>query len=367
MRTATAFFITRALLTTWGRNIRPAPNRSPTTFMPAISGPSMTSSGRAAARRASSVSSTMKASMPATRAWVSRSSTGRSRQARSSAARSIPASPAYCAGQLEQALRGVGPAVQHDVLDPLAELGLDVVVDRQDAGVDDGHVEAGRDRVVEEDRVDRLAHPVVAAEGERDVRDAARCPRPGELDLQPADGLDERDRVGVVLLHPGRDREDVGVEDDVLGLEPDDLGQQVVGAPQDGDPPLDRLGLALLVEGHDHDRRAVAPAQAGLAEELRLALLERDRVDDALALELLEPGLDDRPFRAVDHDRHRRDVGLGGDPAQEAGHRRDAVEHRLVHVHVDQLGAVGDLLAGDVDRLVLGARRRSAGRTCASR
>ena len=36
----------------------------------------------------------------------------------------------------------------------------------------------------------------------------------------------------------------------------------------------------------------------------------------------------------------RGDVGLGGDPPQEAGHRRDAVEHRLVHVHVDQLGAV---------------------------
>ena len=48
-RWATAFFMTRALLTTWGRNILPAPNRSPTTFMPAISGPSMTWIGRSAA------------------------------------------------------------------------------------------------------------------------------------------------------------------------------------------------------------------------------------------------------------------------------------------------------------------------------
>ena len=151
------------------------------------------------------------------------------------------------------------------------------------------------------------------------------------------------------------------------GLKPTTLGQQVVGPPQDGDPPLDRFGLALLVEGHDDDRRAVAPAEAGLAEELGLALLERDRVDDALALELLQPGLDDRPLRAVDHDRDRRDVRLGGDPAQESGHRRDAVEHRLVHVHVDELGAVGDLLAGDVDRLVLAALGDRAGRTCASR
>ena len=37
--------MTRALFTTCGRNILPAPKRSPTTFIPAISGPSMTSMG----------------------------------------------------------------------------------------------------------------------------------------------------------------------------------------------------------------------------------------------------------------------------------------------------------------------------------
>ena len=45
-RCATACFITRALFTTCGRNILPAPKRSPTTFMPSISGPSITSIGR---------------------------------------------------------------------------------------------------------------------------------------------------------------------------------------------------------------------------------------------------------------------------------------------------------------------------------
>ena len=56
-RYLTARFITRADFTTWGRNILPAPNRSPTIFMPSISGPSMTSRGRANCCRASSVSS----------------------------------------------------------------------------------------------------------------------------------------------------------------------------------------------------------------------------------------------------------------------------------------------------------------------
>ena len=68
MRWATAFFMTRALLTTWGRNILPAPNRSPTTFMPSIRGPSITSIGRppavAISCRSASVSSTTKVSMP---------------------------------------------------------------------------------------------------------------------------------------------------------------------------------------------------------------------------------------------------------------------------------------------------------------
>ncbi len=50
----------------------------------------------------------------------------------------------------------------------------------------------------------------------------------------------------------------------------------------------------LLVEGHHDDGRAVVAAEAGLAQELGLALLERDRVDDAPALQLAQPGLEDR-------------------------------------------------------------------------
>ena len=42
---ATDCFITRADFTTCGRNILPSPNKSPTTSMPAINGPSITSSG----------------------------------------------------------------------------------------------------------------------------------------------------------------------------------------------------------------------------------------------------------------------------------------------------------------------------------
>ena len=52
-------------------------------------------------------------------------------------------------------------------------------------------------------------------------------------------------------------------------------------------------GLALLVERHHDDGGAVAADEPGLVEELLLALLQADRVDDRLALHALQPGLDD--------------------------------------------------------------------------
>ena len=75
-------------------------------------------------------------------------------------------------GVLDEALRRVGAAIEDDVLDLLEQLRLDVLVDCELAGVDDAHVEAGRDGVVEERRVHRLADRVVAAEREAEVGDA---------------------------------------------------------------------------------------------------------------------------------------------------------------------------------------------------
>jgi hypothetical protein len=49
-------------------------------------------------------------------------------------------------------------------------------------------------------------------------------------------------------------------------------------------------------------------------------------------------------LRGVDHDRHAGDVRLRGDQVEEGDHRLDGVEHALVHVDVDDLRAVLDLL-----------------------
>src|SRR5690606_12322418 len=159
--------------------------------------------------------------------------------------------------------------------------------------------------------------------------------------------FDELHGVVVVLVDAGGDREYVRIEDDVCRRETDFPRQDVVGALADLELPIGGVGLPLLVERHDDDGGTVAADQLRLLYELLLTLLQADRIDDRLPLHALQPGLDHRPLRGVDHHRNATDVGLGGDQAEEFHHRRLGVEHALVHVDVDNLGAVLDLVARD--------------------
>ncbi len=255
-------------------------------------------------------------------------------------------------GDLDQALASVRAPVQHHVLDAFAQAWLQVVVDTHHARVDDAHVQTGLDGVVQEDGVDGLAHRVVAAEAEGDVAHAARYLGARQVRLDPARGLDEVHRVVVVFLDAGGDGEDIGVEDDVLGREPHLVDQDAVGALADLDLALVGVGLALLVEGHHHGGGAIAAHQRGLAAEFGFAFLHGDAVDDALALDALQARFDDAPLGTVDHDRHARDLGLAGDQLEETLHGRGRIEHGLVHVDVDDLGAVFHLLARHRQRVL---------------
>ena len=87
----------------------------------------------------------------------------------------------------------------------------------QHLGIDDRHVHTRLDGVVEKHRMHGLAHGVVAAEGERKVRHAARDLRMGKVLLDPARRVDERLGVAVVLRNARCDGQHVGVENDVFG------------------------------------------------------------------------------------------------------------------------------------------------------
>jgi len=70
-----------------------------------------------------------------------------------------------------QAFRRVRIAVEDHVLAGLAQGRVDLVVDVQLPGVDNRHVKPGGDGVVQEHRMHRAAHRLVAAEGETEVRE----------------------------------------------------------------------------------------------------------------------------------------------------------------------------------------------------
>ena len=97
-------------------------------------------------------------------------------------------------GNRQKPLGRIVAAGEHHILDALAEFGLYVFVYAELARVDDPHVHPGADRVVEKDRVHRLAQRVVAAERERDVGDPAADQRVRQRFLDALDRLDEVER-----------------------------------------------------------------------------------------------------------------------------------------------------------------------------
>ena len=252
--------------------------------------------------------------------------------------------------KLDQSFCRVGPPVEDDILDELEQILGDVLVDHQLTRVDDAHVQPRPDRVVEKRGMDRLAHAVVAAEREGEVGDATGDVDPGEALLDLPRRVDEILRVGGVLLDAGGDGEDVGVEDDVLGLEAGLFGQELVGAAGDLHLAFERVCLADLVECHHDGGRAVPAYQARLVQERLLTALQADRVGHALALQAFEARLEDRHLGAVDHHGDPGDLGLGREQVEVADHRRLRVEQVGVHIDVEQVGAATDLIERHLDR-----------------
>ena len=255
-------------------------------------------------------------------------------------------------GDFQQAFSRVRAAIQHHIFDAFAQVGFQIVVQRQRAGVDDAHVHARFDGVVQKHDVDRLTHQLVAAERERHVGDAAGDMAQREAAFELARGFDEGHRVIVVFLNAGRDREHIGIENNIFGWKTNAFGQQRVGARTDLDLARDGIGLTLFVEGHHHHRRAVAAHQPRLTQEFRLAFLHRDGIDDAFALQTFQAGFDHAEFRAVHHHRNTRDIRFGGDQIEIIDHRFFGVEHALVHVDIEHLRAVFHLLARNRHRFV---------------
>ena len=108
----------------------------------------------------------------------------------------------------------------------------------------------------------------------------------------------------------------------------------------------------LLVERHHDHRRAVIAADPRLGEELarRLPSCEIELTTDLPCTHSSPASITSNLDESIITG-HAGDVGLGGDQVEERHHRLARVEQTLVHVDVDHLGAVLDLVAGDVEGL----------------
>ena len=125
----------------------------------------MTSRGLAANCRASSTSRSMNSVIPLTSA-CSRRFADRLLAPGESLLGSLHPRTLIALGEGEQSFGGVRPPVEDDILAGVAQFRFDLGIDRKLARVDDAHIHAGRDGVIEEDRMHGLAHRLVAAKRE---------------------------------------------------------------------------------------------------------------------------------------------------------------------------------------------------------
>src|SRR5581483_1799067 len=164
----------------------------------------------------------------------------------------------------------------------------------------------GGNGVIEKGGMNGFANNIVAAKTERDVRDTAAHLGVWQVGLDPAGRVDVVNRVVVVLLHPGGDGENVGIEDNVFGREPDFIYQDFVSAFANADLVFVICGLALFVEGHYDGSGAVFQDGSGMLAKYLFAFFQRNRIDNALALQAFQACLDDLPLGGIDYDRNLR-------------------------------------------------------------
>ena len=255
--------------------------------------------------------------------------------------------------QIQQAFGAIIAAVQNHIFNRVAQLGGKVVVNCQLSSVDDTHIHAVTDGVVEEYCVNRLAHRVVTAEGERHVRDAAGDQRVRQFAFDIFAGTDKVLGIVVVLFNSGRHGENIRVEDDVFRREAHLFGKNGVRPAANFNFTFTGIGLAHFIKGHHHDGSPVAAHLFRMLDKRLNALFHRDGVNDAFALNTLQALFDNLPFGGVDHNRHAGDIRLTGDQVEETRHRRFGVEHPLIHIDIDNLCAAFHLLARHIQRFVI--------------
>src|SRR5437867_2037742 len=259
----------------------------------------------------------------------------------------------YGIGECQQPLRGIRPAIQQNIFNQLEQILRDLLINGKLAGINDTHIQAGKDGVIKKRRMHRVAHHFVSTKRKRDVTDAAIDFRQRKSGFNAACRFDEADSVIVVFLDAGRNSEDIRIKNDVLRREAHFFGQDAVRPSADFHFAVGGIGLTLFVKGHHDDRSSVAPDLSGVIFKDVFPFFQADGIDDTFALNTFQSGLDHGPTRAVDHNGNARDVRLDRNQIQESRHCGFRIQKPFIHIDVDDLRAAFHLVARDTERFLI--------------
>ena len=159
----------------------------------------------------------------------------------------------------------------------------------------------------------------------------------------------------------------IGVENNVFWRKIHLVHQHPISALANADLALKGVGLAFLVKGHDDSGRAIALDQTRLAFEFVQTLFHADGVDNAFALYAAQTRFDHLPLGGINHHWHFGNVRLARHQIEKFDHGRLAVEHGLVHIHINDLRAVLNLLARHGQRVFVLATQNHAGKSFRAR
>ena len=207
--------------------------------------------------------------------------------------------------------------------------------------------------MVEKNRVHGFANRIVSPESERQVGDAARSICTRQIRLDPSHRLDEVDSVARVFGNAGSDRKDIDIENNIPWRDSQSFREQPVSSPADFCFPVKCGGLSLFVEGHHHHCSPESVYFFCLFQERLLALLQAYGVHNAFALSVFQTRDDGVPMRRIDHQRRLRHSRVVGNVSHEFLHAGAAVQHRVVHVYVNDGGAVLYLLCCNLKTCII--------------
>ena len=191
--------------------------------------------------------------------------------------------------------------------------------------------------MVEKSGMHGFTDNIISAEAERQVAYSPGNfgPWAGLFDL-PA-SLDVIHGIVVVLCDTGGYGENIRIENNVFGREPNFFSKNAIGPLTNTYFTRYRIRLAIFVEGHNHDGSAITAYFFCLSQKIIFPFFQGDGINDAFSLNTLQTRFDDLKFRGIDHKRQFGNIGFGSHQIQKVNHDSFGVQQALIHINIQDL------------------------------